>query len=489
MSNSVKKLAGETVIYGLGAVLPKVVNFLLIASYLTFQINTESYGIHGLMYSFITLALVVFTLRMETTFFKFASDVSYDAKDVYNTALSIVLLSSTVLLVIIIAFRVQIAAALSRPEDFRYVIYFGFILFLDAIAAVPFAKLRQDNRPILFSTIKILNSLLTVGLVVFCFNILPHIKFLSFLYDEKYFLDYTFLANLVGSLFIVIMLSKELISYKWSWNRALVNKMFKYSWPLIIVGIAGSINQFSDRIFISYLTKVVGSDEQNFVNAGLFTGAIKIAVIMNLFVTAFNYAAEPFFFKNASKASRDKLYGIIALAFTICGSLIFMGVCFYIDILKYMVDRSYHDVLYIVPVALLANLFLGLYYNFSIWYKLSGKTIFGALIAIIGSIIFISLNFILIPIPSIGLMGANFASLSCFMVMCLLAYLLGKKYYPIHYPIVRMSIYLSSSVLLYYLVDVLGFQGLTKIIVGSGIMIIYAVVAYIMDLRALLSRN
>jgi O-antigen/teichoic acid export membrane protein len=208
LSSYLKKLAGETVIYGIGAVLPKVVNFLLVASYLTFQIDEDKYGIHGIMYSFVTLALVFFTLRMETTFFKFSSDASYEPKKVFNIAVTVVLGSAGLLMTLMLLFRSSISSALTRPEDSRFVVYFAVILFLDALSSVPFAQLRMTNRPVKFSAIRIVNSLITVGLIVFCFNILPHVSALHWMYDEVYFLDYTFLANLVGSFFVVLMLYK-----------------------------------------------------------------------------------------------------------------------------------------------------------------------------------------------------------------------------------------------------------------------------------------
>ena len=480
MSSYLKKLAGETVIYGIGAVLPKVVNFLLVASYLTFQIDEDKYGIHGIMYSFVTLALVFFTLRMETTFFKFSSDASYEPKKVFNNAVTVVLGSAGLLMTLMLVFRSSISSALTRPEDSRFVVYFAVILFLDALSSVPFAQLRMTNRPVKFSAIRIVNSLITVGLIVFCFNILPHVSALHWMYDEGYFLDYTFLANLVGSFFVVLMLYKELSAYRFSWDKELVKKMFAFAWPLIIVGVAGSINQFSDRIFVSYLTESLDGD-QNFFNAGVFTGAIKIAVIMNLFVTAFNYAAEPFFFKNTSKEARTKIYGQVALAFTICGMMIFLFVTGFLDILKFMIDEKYHKVLFVVPIALLANLFLGLYYNFSIWYKISGKTIFGALIATIGSIIFISLNFFLIP--RIGMVGANVASLICFGAMTTIAYLLGQKYYPISYPIGKILLYLIFGVAFYYGVEILDVEGFSKIILSSIAIVAFGLIAYLLDFR------
>ena len=480
--SSIKKLAGETVIYGVGGILPRLVNFLLVASYLTFVLKSGNYGIHAILYSFVTLALVFFTLRMETTFFKFASDKDQDSKHVFNATLSLVLISSVTFGALMLVFNKQIAGLLSTPEDYRYVLYFAGILFLDAISAIPFGKLRLESRPIKFASIKVINSLITAGLVVFSFEILPNVSFLEAYYDPRFVLDYIFIANLIGSIFIVLMLAKEYFGYKFVVDKALTKKMLMYAWPLIIVGIAGSINQFSDRIIISYLEG--DGVSKNFDAAGLFTAAIKIAVIMNLFVTAFNYAVEPFFFKNRNVKARESIYGSIALTFTVCATAIFMLVMFFIDFFKLMISEDYHEGLYIVPIALLANLFLGLYYNFSIWYKISNKTIYGALIATCGTAVFLTASFLLIQ--KHGMIGASIASLVCFSVMCVLAYFLGQKHYPISYPIGKILLYLVLGVSMYFVSDFLIENSTIKMIVGAVLIFTYLGLAYFIDIRKLL---
>jgi O-antigen/teichoic acid export membrane protein len=246
----------------------------------------------------------------------------------------------------------------------------------------------------------------------------------------------------------------------------------------MIVGIAGAINQFADRIFIEkYLDSI---DE-----AGLFTGAIRIAVLMNLFVTAFNYASEPFFFKNVSVESRKLLYGSIALAFTICGMIIFLGVLVYIDVFKFIIDSTYREALYVIPIALMANFVLGLYYNVSIWYKLSGKTIYGAIIACCGSLVFITLSYFLIPAK--GIIGASYSSLACFVVMVIIAYLLGQKHYAINYPVLKIVTYILGAIGIYYFILIMNFEGYFKIIIGSLLILMYASIAYFLDFRKIRS--
>ena len=474
--SKLRTLASDTVIYGLGAILPKLVGFLLIGSWLTYQLGPDLYGIYGVIYAYVTLALVLLTLRMETAFFKYASDASQDVKKVYDTCLSLVLTSSIICLGLVAIFHQSVASFTIGAENSRFILYFIAILFFDALAAVPFAKLRQEGRAWKFSIIRIANSFVTIALNLFLFKGLPLIPALQGFYNTDYLLDYTFIANLIGSVLVVILLNKEVLSFKFRLDSELIKSLLRFSWPLMVVGLAGATNQFADRIFIEKYT-------HSFDQAGLFTGAIKIAVIMNLFITAFNYAAEPFFFKNASKEARKSLYGSIALAFTICGMLIFLGVLVYIDLLQFIIDVSYREALYIVPIALLANFTLGLYYNVSIWYKLSGKTIYGALIATIGTIVFVTLSYFLIP--ALGIIGACYSGLSCFMVMVVLAYVLGKKHYPIHYPVGKILFYITLAVVAYYIFNSLAPEGLSKILMGSALMLMYAVIAYFLDFRKL----
>lgn len=473
-----KQLASDTLIYGIGAVLPRIVSFLVVGSFLTYQLARDTYGIHGILYAYITFISVFFTLRMETTFFKFASDPKYKESTVYNTALTLVLSSSIILTSIILIGHKTWSSIILEPEHFRFILYFGLILFLDAIVAVPYAKLRQDNRPIKFSTIKIVNSLIIAGLNVFLYRFLEHFGPLSSWYQAEYLLDYTFIANLIGSFCVVLMLQKELRHFRWNFDWNLIGKMLRFAWPLIIVMLAGAINQFSDRVLIEYFT-------ESFSDSGSYTGATKIAVIMSLFVTAFNYAAEPFFFKQASTASRKELYGKVALTFTICGGAIYLFVLTFLDIFKHIINVRYHDMLFIIPVALLANLMLGLYYNVSIWYKLSGKTIYGAIIAAVGSLVFLISAFVLIP--RIGVIGANWASLVCFSMMVVLAYLIGKNKFPIYYPVKWIIFYLCLAVGIYALIDYLPWTGVNKILLGIAGMIIYAALAYFMSLRSILT--
>lgn len=479
-----KKLAGETIIYGIGSILPRAMNFLFVASYLTFTMDSERYGIHGIMYAFVTVAMVLFTMRMETTYFKYASQFSEKKQAVFNHTMSIVLLTSTLYLLLMILNRTSLASWLTRPEDGRFILYFGLILFFDAMAAIPFASLRLASRPIKFATIKVLNSLITVLLVLFCFEILP--TYFPNWYNNSYILDYAFISNLIASIVVNILLFKEIQAFRFSFDAERWKNLLQYAWPLILVGVAQAINQFSDRFFISYLQAGNLENEQNFSDSGLYTGAIKIASLMTLFVAAFNYAAEPFFFKNASSKDRKTTYGPIALAYTITACMLFLLISVNLDIVQFMIGKEYRSVVYVVPVALLGFLILGLYYNVSIWYKLSGQTRYGALIAIVGTLVFIPSIVILVPL--LGLIGANIAGILCFSSMTYLAYYIGKKVYPIAYPVRKILFYLGLSII-FFLIFSLFHQTSTwtKTIVGNGLFIAYTWIAYKLDYNKLVN--
>lgn len=478
--STIKKLAGETIIYGIGAVLPRAMNFLLVASYLTFTMDRLNYGIYGILYAYVTVAMVLFTMRMETAFFKFGA--KENIKHAFNGTMSVVMIASLLFLSLMLLFNKSISSLLTRPEDNRFIIYFGLILFFDALASVPYAKLRFQNRPIKFAAIKIANSLLTIGMILFCFEIMP--RYFPNWYDKDLLLDYAFLPNVIASGLVLILLSKEILQFRFKWDPAFWKKLLKFSWPLIIVGIAGGINQFSDRLFVSYLTEGAHDGAKDLAVAGLYTGAIKIASLMSLFITAFNYTIEPFFFKNASQKDRTTVYGPIALAYTICASALFLLIVMNINVFQLIIGSDFREGVFIVPVALMSFLVLGIYYNISIWYKLSGQTIYGALIASLGTVVFIISNLILIP--KMGMIGANYASLICFSFMCILAYVLGQKKYPIPYPIYNILFYIALAVIFYIIHRALPIEtDFQKTLIGNLLFLIYLGVAYVKDFKKL----
>lgn len=447
----IKKLAGETAIYGTSNILNKLLNFIIVTPYLTrvFDEKQEEYAIHGIMYAFAGLLMVMLTYGMETAFFRFGNKVEDRARTFATASFSLII--STLLFVgLLIFFAPTIAGIITEPSDAVYVIYFILIVGFDVLAALPFAKLRLEARPIRFGILKLINMLIVVIIIFFLLEGCPILiakgyDQLSAIYQPGRELHYVFIANLVASGVTFLLLIPMYFEVKPVFDRKLWQQMFFYAAPLIIVGISGMINQLADR----YLLKewLPGGYEQNMDQVGIYNGCVKIAVLMNLFTQAFKFAVEPFFFKNADKANAKIIYSQVGQAFVLVGSLAFLGIMLYLDIVQHLIGESYREGLVIVPILLIAYLLLGLYYNFAIWYKIIDKTKIGAYISIGGAMITLGLNYILIP--KIGLLGSAWAALGCFGFMISACYLLGQKYYPVPYKIGRMLIYVLFAIGIY----------------------------------------
>lgn len=445
--SSVKKLAGETVIYGIGSILPKVLNFLLLAPYLTRILEQEDYGIHGILYAYVALLISVFTLRLETAFFRFAT-IGDSKEKAYSSGWTTIAIFSFVMCGLIYLNAESIASAITQASDARYVRWFSIILLLDALAALPFARLRLDNRPLRFTLIKVINVLISVAMIVTYLSVFPKmdaswISGFPFYFAEGRALDYVFLANLVASAVVLFLLLPELLQVKLRIDLPLLKKMITYSAPLILVGVAGAINQTFDRVFISELLP----EDSAIETSGAYNGAAKIAVVMSLFATAFNYAAEPFFFKSFKDKNSTDLYAYVLKAFVITGCIVFLTITLFLDQAKYLIGDEYWSALDVVPILLMSYLFLGIYYNISIWYKLKDKTYMGAVISTIGAFVSISVNLLLIP--RIGYTGAAWSALTCYLIMCTIAYLTGRNNLKIPYDIIGIAIYIVGAIAFY----------------------------------------
>lgn len=438
-----KKITGDTIIYGFSSLGGRIFNYLLITPYLTRKFQADIYAAHGIMYSFAAILLVLLSYRMETAFFRFGSEKSQ--KDVaFTTASWSILVSTALLAPLLIVMAKPLAALLTSPEDHRLVIYFVLITVLDVLAAMPFAKLRLDDRPKRFAILKIINIFLSVLLTLFFLEGIPWLHHhgwnwvgLWFRYDRL--MDYVFIANILASGVLLILLMPAYFKVPWRFDQILWKKMLVYAWPLILVGVAAFINQFLDRIMIKHYLGLTDS--------GIYNGAIKIAILMNLFAQAYNYASEPFFFNHADHKDSRLIYAKSAQAFTLVGSWVLLGILVYMDLIQFLIGRDYRSGLSIVPITLTAYLLLGIYYSFSIWYKLGDKTYIGAYIALGGSVITIVVNMYLLP--RIGYMGSAYAALVCFIFMTVASYFLGQKYFRIPYAIGRMIVYISLSWVLY----------------------------------------
>ncbi|NND07551.1 MAG: polysaccharide biosynthesis protein [Saprospiraceae bacterium] len=480
----VKQLAGQTAIYGLSSILSRVLHYILLTVYLTRVFAPVTYGIYTDLYAYTALLLIIFTFRMETAFFRFGAEPAQ--KDLaFSEAMVFIAIISIALMSILIGFRDHIASALTYTGKGRYVVYFACILALDALAAIPFAKIRLDERPIRFATIKILNILVTLVLVFLFLEGFPWLidhgwNWLSNYYHEDLRLDLVFIANLIASAVVWILLLPDMWTIKWKRSLGFRKKMLWYVIPLVIVGLAGVFNQSFAVPLLKYL--LPGSNAENLQTAGLYAAAAKLALLMNLFTQAFNYAAEPFFFKSAASQRAQEIYAEVAQAFALVASIFLLGILLYLDLLVLILGPDYRESLHIVPILLVAFWFLGMYYNISIWYKILDKTHFGALISVGGSIITLLVVSAYISVyTDVAMAGAT---LACYSFMCIAGYVIGRRYYPIPYPIVKIMGYLIMALLIYVLSKAIadGVQNLTtKLALNTILLLAYIIAVYRFD--------
>ena len=450
--NPLKKLLGQTAIYGLSSIVGRLLNYLLVPLY-TRYFTTAEYGEVTLLYAYVAFLLIVLTYGMETAFFRF-SQRHPDKSAVYSTSLISLLISSSLFVGLMLFNAQTIADALSFSAHPEYIYYFALILGLDALSAISFAKLREQNRAVRFATIRLFNIFVNIGLnlffIVYCplaiANNLQGAEWIQSIYSQDIGIGYIFISNLVASALTLLLFVPEMITSTWQFDWALWRKMMRYALPLMVAGLAGITNETIDRILLKYLLPDHLADSE----IGLYSAFYKLSIIMTLFVQTFRFAAEPFFFAQEKETNAKAVYALVMKYFTIVTAFIFLLVTIYYDVVKQFIGADFHDErgAIIVPILLLANLFLGLYYNLSVWYKLTEKTLFGAYMSLFGAAITIVLNLLLIP--KLGFIGSAWATLACYFLMVLCSYFLGRKHYPIPYPLGRMGIYFALMLGLYY---------------------------------------
>ncbi len=449
--NPLKKLVGQTAIYGLSSIIGRLLNYLLVPLY-TRSFTLSEYGEVTILYAYVAFFVVILTYGMETAFFRFSQRQQHH-KNVYSTSLISLLISSAAFIFLASYFADSIADAMHFSAHPEYIQYFALIIGLDAIASISFAKLRQQNQAIRFALVRLINIFVNIGLNLFFIlycpyaikNNLPSADFIQSIYNPEVGIGYIFIANLVASGLTILLLLPEMFKNSWIFDKALWRKMMIYSLPLMFAGLAGIANETIDRLMLDYLLPADVSKSE----IGIYGAYYKLSILMTLFVQTFRFAAEPFFFAQEKVGNAKKVYADVMKYFSIVTAFIFLGVMTYFELVENFIGQDFHDArgVIIVPVLLLANLFLGIYYNLSIWYKLTERTQFGAFLAFFGATITVVANFVLIPY--LGFVGSAWATLICYFAMAVASYLLGRKYYPIPYPIGKISFYLASMLVLY----------------------------------------
>ena len=440
-----KNLFKQTAIYGLATVLPRMFSFLLVPLY-TDLLPKAAYGKVTIVFAWMIFFNVILAYGMETTFFRFYNNET-DKKAVIETT-TVSIFWSTLLFLFPALLLKNYLADLSGI-DVQYIIYTIWILVLDALVIVPFSKLRAYQRPMIYAAIKIGNVVVNLSLNVFFLIYLPEIaqenpdSFLGSLYTENFEIGYIFVSNIIASLLTFIALSPNYFHVNWQFDFNLWKRMMRYGLPIMVAGIAFAINEQFDKILLGKLLPANIAEAE----VGVYSACYKLGLFMVLFRTAYTLGIEPFFFSHSKNENAPQTYATITKYFVIFGSFILLSVIVFADILKYLMirDSSYWEAMKVVPLIILANFFLGIYTNLSVWYKLIDKTYIGAYISIVGAIVTLVLNFLLIP--KMSYYGSAIATIAAYGTMMGISYFLGNKYYPIPYDIKKITGYLGLSIL------------------------------------------
>jgi len=448
--STLKKLARQTAIYGLSTIAGRFFYFLLVPLYTRVFTQIE-YGINTEFYAYMSFFNILLTHGMETAFFRFAE--KENSKKVFANALISVLGVAGVFVLLFLGFGQQIASFIGYGNNPEYVYFTVGILFFDSISAIPFALLRFQNRPVRFALIKNTNILLLILLNLYFLILGPYWQqtygtLLPF-YVPGMGITSVFLSNLVASIVTTVLLSRELLGIGFGFNYQQWQRMFSYAVPMIWVGFAGMINETLDRAMLRYV--LPNGDEARAMN-GIYGANYKLSIIITLFIQAFKFAAEPFFFAHSKTTEKRDLYPKVMNYFIWICLFVFMLVVFFLHYFKIFIDEKFYEGLVVVPILLFANIFLGIYYNVSIWYKLSDQTKKGAQISMMGAAITIGLNLLLIP--KYGYVGCAWTTFVCYLFMMIIGYLWGQKYYPIPYSLGRAFTYLMVTLGFYVLVHI-----------------------------------
>lgn len=451
--NPLKKLVGQTAVYGLSSILGRILGYLLVPLYTSVLANA-AYGSVVELYSYIALVLIILTYGMETAFFRFA-ELTGKPRTVYSTAFISIILSSLLFLILIYFSNQDISDILRYTQKPEYIIYLALILFFDAINTIPFANLRLENKAMRFVSIKLTGIFVNIALNLFFILFIPWFtinyvesgfsQWISSWYMAGDKVDYIFISNMISSGLMTLMFLPQWFKIKLEFDLKLWKEMMIYAIPLLIFGLAGAVNEVIDRVLLKYLLP----ENIAMAQVGIYGAVYKISILMTIFIQAYRYAAEPFFFAQEKHKDAKEMYANMMKYFVMVTSAIFLGTMLYMDIIIHFIGKDFRSGAPVIPILLLANLFLGIYYNLSVWYKLTNKTKFGAYISIFGAFVTLTLNFYWIP--RIGYTGSAWATFICYGSMMLISYFIGRKYYPIPYNISRIILYLSLSVAFYFI--------------------------------------
>ena len=458
---SIKTLAKDTAIYGLSSIVGRFLNYLLVPLY-THVISAASggYGIVTNLYAYTALILVILTFGMETTFFRFANKEDEDANTVFSTSLALVSALSLLFLGAVVLFATPISQALGYADHPDYLLMMAAVVALDAIQAIPFCLLRFQKKAMKFASLKLLFIVLNIGLNLLYFVVLGHTE-----------VFYVFFLNLVCTFLITFFFVPELIHMRFRVDMGLLRRMLSYSWPILILGIAGILNQAADKMIfpLVYPDKAQGISE-----LAVYGACAKIAMIMAMITQAFRYAYEPFVFAQSRERGQAHMYAMGMKYFLIFTLLAFLCVMAWLPALRYMVGADYWQGLRVVPIVMSAEIMMGVYFNLSFWYKLIDKTIYGAVFSIVGCTVLLAVNFY--GIPRMSYMACAWGGFAGYGTAMVLSYIVGQKKNPIPYPMRSMAGYVLLAIVLYVLITLVPDEWpvLLRLAAGTALVVVYA---------------
>lgn len=486
MANPLKQLAGQTAVYGVSSIVGRLINYFLVPLY-TYLLSPAQYGVVTEIYSYISFLIIIITYGMETAFFRF-TEKSENKERVYSTTLISILISSGVFLLISLAGAGSLARLIQHPGNYMYIVWMAMILVFDAISSIPFARLRIQNKAMRFAAIKMAGILVNVSINLLLILLFPWLyhkgiatSFIGLFYKGELSVNYIFFSNVISSGLQVLLLLPVILNIKFVFDTALFRKMILYALPLLVFGLAGVVNETLDRILIKYLLP----SDISMTQLGIYGACYKIAILMTIFIQAYRYAAEPFFFSQAKHKDARQIYADAMNYFVIVVSFIFLATMLYMSIIIYFIGHDFRQGAHVIPILLMANLFLGIYYNLSIWYKLTDRTLFGAWLSIFGAAITIALNIAWIPLY--GYTGSAWATLICYFSMMLASYFIGQKFFPVKYRIDKFLLYTGTAFGFYYLSTLIPVQKLQlSIFINTLILILWFGVVFLGERKLLL---
>jgi len=437
---NLKALAKDTVIYGLSSIVGRFLNYMLVPLYTYYMPKaTGDYGVSTNMYAYTALMFVILTFGMETTLFRFANDEREKPDTVFSTAFAVVGSLSALFLLLIFGFISPIADCLGYAEHPEYLLMMASVVAIDALQALPFSYLRFQHRPIWFMSLKMLNILLSIALNIICFVLLG-----------KTAVFYVFFINLLCTSFTTFFFIPELFKIHWHFDMGLMRRMLSYSWPILVLGVMGILNQVADKIIFP---KVYPDEAKANVELGVYGSCVKVAMIMAMITQAFRYAYEPIVFAKSKDADKNEYYALGMKYFVIFTLLAFLGVMGYLPLLRYLIGSDYWEGLRVIPIVMVAEIMMGIYFNLSFWYKLIDKTIYGALFSLAGCIVLLVVN--LWGIPHYSYMACAWGGVAGYGTAMVLSYFVGQWLNPIPYPVRSITMYVAIAAAFYWLMTLI----------------------------------